>query len=70
MGLKPIVALLKLKHNEIINNSITTLIYLYNDQTKAEINTTEVKSLVEEFSKSDDKMLANLAMIFLQDISQ
>ncbi|KAL0850015.1 hypothetical protein ABMA28_011925 [Loxostege sticticalis] len=70
MGLKPVIALLGSEHNETVANSITTLIYLFNEQTKSEINTCEINSLVQKLAQSDDKMLSNLATVFLQDICQ
>lgn len=70
MGLKPIIALLGSDHNETVANCVTTLIYLFNEQTKSEINTYDTTLLVQNLAKSDDKMLANLATVFLQDICQ
>lgn len=68
MGLNPILALLKSKHNETVGNAIATLMYLFSNHTKSEIKTYEVESQMKDFSMSSDKMLANLATVFLEDI--
>ncbi|XP_028175977.1 armadillo repeat-containing protein 7 [Ostrinia furnacalis] len=70
MGLQPIIALLESENNETVANCITTLIYLFNEQTQSEINTSDITKKVQSLAVSDDKMLANLATIFLQDICQ
>lgn len=67
-GVNPVKALLKSNNTDILTNTITTLLYLHNNETDPEINTTDVKQLVSDVQKSDDKRLANLATIFLQDV--
>ncbi|KAJ2946288.1 hypothetical protein O0L34_g12324 [Tuta absoluta] len=67
-GVKLIVTLLKCNHTEIVSDAITTLIYLYNHQTEPEIKNPEVIEVVQKLSEMDDKRIANLATIFLQDI--
>uniref|UniRef100_A0A2A4K3W2 MaoC-like domain-containing protein n=1 Tax=Heliothis virescens TaxID=7102 RepID=A0A2A4K3W2_HELVI len=56
-GLKPIIALLKSSHDDILADTITTLYYLNNNQTKAEITTTEVIKHIRDIQKSNDKRL-------------
>lgn len=67
-GLNPLLALLKNSSIDIVTDTITTLIYLSNQQTKAEITTTEVVQIMQELKMSDNGTLSNLATIFLQDI--
>lgn len=67
-GLKPLIDLLKLDHNDVLADTITTLFYLYNNQTKSEIATAEIIERIHEIQKSNDKRLANLATIYLQDV--
>ncbi|KAI5642237.1 hypothetical protein NE865_05599 [Phthorimaea operculella] len=69
-GLNPIVALLKCDHTDIVSDAITTLIYLYNQQTEPEIKNPEVIETVQKLSEMDDKQIANLAAVFLQDIGK
>lgn len=66
-GLKPIIKLLN-SNNQIAADAITTLIYLYNDQTKSEIKSSEVIQTIQTLKNSEDRILANLATIFLEDI--
>ncbi|KAJ8733919.1 hypothetical protein PYW07_014470 [Mythimna separata] len=67
-GLKPLINLLKLNHYDILADTITTLFYLHNNQTKSEITTAEIIQQIREIQKSDDRRLANLATIYLQDV--
>lgn len=67
-GLEPLIALLKLEHNDILADTITSLLYLHNNQTRSQINTPEVAQHIYHIQKSNDKRLVNLATIFLQDV--
>ncbi|XP_059049193.1 armadillo repeat-containing protein 7-like [Achroia grisella] len=66
-GVKPIIALLN-SNNQVAADALTSLIYLYNDQTKSEINTFETIQLIKTLKERKDSILANLANIFLEDI--
>lgn len=67
-GLKPVIALLTSSNTDILSDAITTLLNLYNTETHSEINTANVKQVISEVQQSQDKRLANLATIFLQDV--
>ncbi|KAM3966515.1 uncharacterized protein ACR2FA_012058 [Aphomia sociella] len=67
-GLKPIIALLK-SNNQIAADVITILISLYNKQTASEINNPELMLIIQKLKDSEDKILSNLANIFLEDIN-
>ncbi|KAL4715242.1 hypothetical protein ACJJTC_007824 [Scirpophaga incertulas] len=69
LGLGPLINLLDYKHNEVVANIITILMNLYNDKTISEIKSSGVRLLMENYSKSDDKILSNLATIFHEVIS-
>ncbi|CAH0406059.1 unnamed protein product [Chilo suppressalis] len=68
LELKILTALLRYKNKEIVANTTTALLYLYNEQTKVELESPEIKQIIEEHSKSEDKMVSNLATIYLNDI--
>ncbi|XP_026726225.1 armadillo repeat-containing protein 7 [Trichoplusia ni] len=67
-GLKPLVALLKLENINILADTITSLLYLNNNQIRTELSTAEVVQRISDIQKSNDKRLVNLATIFLQDV--
>ncbi|KAI8430028.1 hypothetical protein MSG28_000473, partial [Choristoneura fumiferana] len=67
-GLKHIVALLKSEHSETLADVITILISLFNEETKSEIKIPEVIERMTEISKSNNKILINLATLFLENV--
>lgn len=67
-GLNAIIQLLQKNNTEIIADTITTLLYLYNKETHSEISSTKVIQTVSGLQNSQDKRLANLATLFLQDV--
>lgn len=68
-GLKPLLALLRHSNTDIVTDTITTLIYLSNNQhIKTEITLPEVVQIMQDLKMSESRNLANLAAIFLQDI--
>ncbi|XP_049887930.1 armadillo repeat-containing protein 7 [Pectinophora gossypiella] len=67
-GLKPLLGLLKCEQTDTVCDTITALLYLYNQKTKSQITTPEVVQIMQEFTKSNDKRLVNLATVFLQDV--
>ncbi|XP_026323327.1 armadillo repeat-containing protein 7 isoform X2 [Hyposmocoma kahamanoa] len=67
-GLKPLLALLRINNTDIVTDTITTLIYLSNQQTKSKITIPEVVQIMQDLKMSESGNLANLATIFLQDI--
>lgn len=67
-GLKPLVALLMLENINILADTITSLLYLNNNQIRTELSTAEVVQRISDIQKSNDKRLVNLATIFLQDV--
>lgn len=69
-GLQPLICQLNNSSPETTANILTTLIYLYNDKTKFEINNTSVIKIVKELAKTKDQRLVNLTEIFLKDVCQ
>ncbi|XP_075983742.1 armadillo repeat-containing protein 7 [Anticarsia gemmatalis] len=67
-GIKPFTALLKSNNNNILADTITTLIQLNNHQASLEIQSEEVSKQIGILQKSNDKKVSNLATIFLQDV--
>lgn len=67
-GYKPITALLKLNDPDILADTITSLIQLKDEQTSSEISSEDVIKQVCDLQKSNDRRLANLATIFLQNV--
>lgn len=67
-GIQQLILHLKHKNNEIVTNIITTLIFLYNEQTKSEINNTNVVETIKTFAHSEDQRLANISKLFLKDV--
>lgn len=67
-GLKPLLALLRDSNTDIVTDTVTTLIYLSNQQSKTEITIPEVIQIMQDLKMSENRNLANLATIFLQDI--
>lgn len=66
-GLKPFITLLQVKNSDLIADTITSLIQL-NECGRLEINTGEVVPHICNIKKSDNKILSNLATIFLQNV--
>lgn len=66
--MQSITGLLNSKHNVIVVDAITILIYLYSDQTKSEVTTPEIVQTMERLKDSPNKMVSNLAHILLQKI--
>ena len=52
---------------EIVLNSLTILIFLFDQKTCQEISNERVKNLVTELATSNNKRVSNLAQVFLQD---
>lgn len=67
-SLKSLTALLNYDDSEIVADIITSLIYLYDHQKQQEINNSEVIKTVKNLKNSNDKRLANLATVFLQNV--
>ncbi|KAJ0181294.1 hypothetical protein K1T71_003379 [Dendrolimus kikuchii] len=70
LGLKPIIELLKSDQNDTVADVITTLIYLYNNDTKALLVEPAVISKMQDIEMCNDKKLSSLATIFLQQVSE
>ncbi|KAG6452683.1 armadillo repeat-containing protein 7 [Manduca sexta] len=70
LGLKYIIALLNSSDTTILADTITTLLYVYNEHTKPEIITPDVIKVLQQLKDTEDPRLSNLATIFLQDVSQ
>ncbi|CAG9782880.1 unnamed protein product [Diatraea saccharalis] len=68
LGLTPLTALLNCKSTVIEANILTILLNLYNEQTKLELQSDEIKQIILDHSMSEDKMVSNLAKIYLNDI--
>lgn len=66
--------LIELKQNdEIILNSIAVLLFLLNDDESVKKEILKNKNLIDlinEFNKSTDKRISNLAKVFLEDICE
>lgn len=67
-GVRLLISHLKNKSNETIANIITTLMYLYTEQTKDQILSHNVIEIIKSLVHSDDKRLVNLSKIFLEDV--
>lgn len=67
-GWKPIIQLLNRNNTDIVANIITTLIYAY-EKPEGKILDAESLLKIKDFEKSEGKKVANLAAIFLQDVS-
>ncbi|XP_013193034.2 armadillo repeat-containing protein 7 [Amyelois transitella] len=68
LGLKHIKDLLNSEESETVANTITILIYLCTEKTKSEINSPQVFQVMQRLKDSENKVLSNLANIFLQDV--
>ncbi|XP_053601557.1 armadillo repeat-containing protein 7 [Plodia interpunctella] len=68
LELKYIRNLLHSEDSEILANTITTLIYLFSEQTRSEINIPEVLQVIHRLKDSEDKIISNLAKVFIKDV--
>jgi len=61
--------LIKLKgvHELVVLNALMTLIFLFDETNKLEILNEQLVSNVSELCKSNNKQIANLASLFIQD---
>ncbi|XP_066599541.1 armadillo repeat-containing protein 7 [Prorops nasuta] len=66
-GIQLVTSLLSSNDEEIILSSITTLMFLIDTETKNEIVSHEISSLLLNLSNSENKRIKNIATIFLED---
>ncbi|XP_026484471.2 armadillo repeat-containing protein 7 [Vanessa tameamea] len=69
-ALKPIAALLKSNHCETVADAVAICIYLFNSHAKATLNVTGLIQDMELLKNSENIVVANLATVFLDDISK
>lgn len=70
LGLKPIIELLKSNHNETLANIITILIYFCNSEYKPSLIIPDIICKMREIKMGENKNIANLAIIFLDQIGE
>lgn len=67
-GLKPLAVLLKSNDTEIVADTITILIQLKDYYSNTEIVSGELVKTISDIKKTNDRRLANLATVFLEDV--
>ncbi|XP_028028571.1 armadillo repeat-containing protein 7-like [Bombyx mandarina] len=68
LGLKPLFRLLKSSDTDTVADTITTLIYMYNEKTKTEITDQDVINMMSNLKTTQDLRIVNLTTVFLQDV--
>ncbi|XP_023940148.2 armadillo repeat-containing protein 7 [Bicyclus anynana] len=68
--LKIISSLLKSSQSDIVAEAITILIYLYHSQAKPAVECLNVIQDIQILKNSNNKVVSNLANVFLDDVSK